>query len=671
MAKEGCLSMKRFLRTLCLALCVLALFPVSAVARSFSVERVDIDATVSSDGSLWVDEKRAYAFDGSFGGIYWDVPRGTYEGRAVEPEILSVSVKSGGQDMALVEGYDGEPGTYELSIEKDYYRLKLYWPAEDETVTFQVQYDLSELATRWQDVGELYWQYVPADGGSGDEWHNIACTVHLPIPDGAAAVVGEDVRAWGHGPLDGELSVEPDKVTLFSPGVGAAEYLETRIAFPAEWLSDASVSGEAHLDAIIAEEAEWAKDANSQRTKAHLTAYGFPAFMCLAGIGSAVASLFYRKRIASLGPKPTFTDTYYRDVPTNDHPAVLGMLYRDGQVKAADFSATLMRLTDQGRIILDAVEVEKEGKHGKTKRVHEWRLTRRTTVGERARDTRAGGKAIDNAAMKFLFETVAGKPQQEGNESALRSSGEPSVLMSDFEEVAEKWPTLYKKGYDRWDDAVRTAYKKRGFVAETGDDIVNAVLGLGCIALSIIFAIVGAFLRVPNGLLCVGLIVWFAAGLYIVWVDEGVATITFTQEAVDIRAKLKALKRWLEDFTRLEETIPTDVMLWNRLLVMATVFGIADKVVEQLKVHVPELMGSSHFWAANWYRDDVDDLLMPYDALGMSMDFARDAVASQLHHDLSTGDVAGSSYSSSSGGGGGFSSGGGGGFSGGGRGGAF
>ena len=663
--------MKRFLRTLCLVLCVLMLFPASAFARSFSVEQVDIDATVSTDGSLWVDEERTYAFDGSFGGIFWDVPRGTYEGRTVEPEILSVSVRSGEQDTALVEGHDGKPGTYELSIEQDYYRLKLYWPSEDESVTFQVQYDLSELATRWQDVGELYWKYVPEDEESENEWHNITCTVHLPIPDGATAVVGKDVRAWGHGPIDGELNVEPDKVTLLSPGVGAAEYLETRVTFPAEWLSDAPVSGEAHLDTVLAEEAQWVKDANSLRTKARLTAYGFPAFMCLAGIGSAVASFLYRKRIASLGPKPTFTDTYYRDVPTNDHPAVLGMLYRGGHIKAGDFSATLMRLTDQGRIVLDAVEVEKEGKHGKTKRVHEWRMTRRTTVGERARDTRAGGKAIDNAAMKFLFETVAGTSEQEDEELALRSSGEPSVLISDFEKVAEKWPTLYKKGYDRWDDAVRSAYKKRAFIAETGEDLVNAALGLGTIALAVIFAIVGAFLGVPNGLLCIGLIVWFAAGLYIIWVDEGVASVTYTQEAVDIRAKLEALKRWLEDFTRLEEAIPTDVMLWNRLLVMAAVFGIADKVVEQLRIHVPELMGSSHFMAANWYRDDVDDLLMPYDALGMSMDFARDAVASQLYHDLSTGDTASSSYSSSSGGGGGFSGGGGGGFSGGGRGGAF
>ena len=262
--------MRRFLSSLCLALFVLALFPVGAFARSFSVEQVDIDATVSSNGSLWVDEKRIYSFDGSFGGIYWDVPRGTYECRTIEPEIRSISVVSGGESSTFVEGYEEAPGTYELSMEKDCYRLKLYWPAEDESVTFQVQYDLSELATRWAEVGELYWQYVPADEGSGDEWHDISCTVHLPIPDGAPAVAGKDVRAWGHGPLDGEVSVDPDKVTLFSPGVGAAEFLEVRAVFPESWIADAPTNGTEHLDTVLEEEGKWAEEANAKRRHARM-----------------------------------------------------------------------------------------------------------------------------------------------------------------------------------------------------------------------------------------------------------------------------------------------------------------------------------------------------------------------------------------------------------------
>ena len=50
----------------------------------------------------------------------------------------------------------------------------------------------------------------------------------------------------------------------------------------------------------------------------------------------------------------------------------------------------------------------------------------------------------------------------------------------------------------------------------------------------------------------------------------------------NIVAKAKGLKRWLEDFTLLDERPPTDVKVWGEFMVYATVFGIADKVQKEL-----------------------------------------------------------------------------------------
>ena len=51
---------------------------------------------------------------------------------------------------------------------------------------------------------------------------------------------------------------------------------------------------------------------------------------------------------------------------------------------------------------------------------------------------------------------------------------------------------------------------------------------------------------------------------------------SLSDEALELQAKLKALRRWLKDFTRLGEAIPTDVVLWNQLLVITIV--LADKI---------------------------------------------------------------------------------------------
>ena len=131
-------------------------------------------------------------------------------------------------------------------------------------------------------------------------------------------------------------------------------------------------------------------------------------------------------------------------------------------------------------------------------------------------------------------------------------------------------------------------------------------------------------------------------------------------EAIETKAKVLALKRWLQEFTRLDEAVPSDVILWNRLLVMAVALGVADKVIEQLKVAMPELIDDPDFMPVySWYYIGHSGMGSPADVFGGAI------------HDASVAAIANSIDASGGGGGGGFSSGGGGGFGGGGGGGAF
>ena len=45
--------------------------------------------------------------------------------------------------------------------------------------------------------------------------------------------------------------------------------------------------------------------------------------------------------------------------------------------------------------------------------------------------------------------------------------------------------------------------------------------------------------------------------------------------------------RWLEDFTNLDEAVPDDLILWNKMLVLAAAFGVSDEVLRQLADAVP------------------------------------------------------------------------------------
>ena len=114
----------------------------------------------------------------------------------------------------------------------------------------------------------------------------------------------------------------------------------------------------------------------------------------------------------------------------------------------------------------------------------------------------------------------------------------------------------------------------------------------------------------------------------------------YTQKGIDEQDKWEALERYMKDFSLLKEKEVPDLKIWESFLVYATVFGISEKVIEQLKTVYPE------------YRE-MDYSIYPNLYIAMNMDFSRSF--------NSVSNAMSSSFSSGSGGGGGFSGGGGGG----------
>ena len=51
----------------------------------------------------------------------------------------------------------------------------------------------------------------------------------------------------------------------------------------------------------------------------------------------------------------------------------------------------------------------------------------------------------------------------------------------------------------------------------------------------------------------------------------------------------KGLKHYMEDFSMLDKREVPEITLWDKYLVYATAFGIADKVLKQLKTVYPNL----------------------------------------------------------------------------------
>lgn len=654
-------TLRRTLRALAAALAVallaLAFVPRPAHARDYSIDKVDIDATIGTDGSLTVTEVRTFDFDGAFNGVYWDIAKGEYEGRQIEVDVLGAGQMVDGSVEFFEESSSERNNTYSTYDYGDYLELKIFSAHEDETVQFVIKYELSDLVGRYEDVAELYWKFV-SDGWQVES-QNVTCTVHLPVPEGETVEPEKNVRAWGHGPLDASVNFEGDDVVYTVPGVGTGEFAEARITFPEHWVPEAKKQSKSVLDDVLSEEMAWADEANELRERARENRnrlnVATTAAAGVAGLGTVgvFAFMIKKRKDYKATHTPAFDDDYYRDVPTGDHPAVLATLANDATMPDEAFTAALMRLTDQGIIKLDKGTFVKKRLLLGDKSYEDYFITFNRTdmvIEDSAGAVARQANAIDRKALKFLVWLASHDNDADDN----------VLQFSSIKTTAKKHAESYKDRYDKFKETVEKAYNTRFASTEpTGAGAVGLVGGLAiCLGIALIIFTLDQGIDNIVALVCGGALAF--AGLVSVISAFGYDKIN--PEGIEVRAKLEALKRWFKDFTRLKEAVPHDVILWNRLLVMAVALGVSEEVIKQLEIEAPEVLSDPDMRGYYyWY----------YMGGPMGSPASVFATAMQEAHSVSEAQLAKSDYSSGGGGGGGFSGGGGGGFGGGGGGGAF
>lgn len=312
----------------------------------------------------------------------------------------------------------------------------------------------------WADTAELYWKFV------GDGWSANSDDVEMEVyfADGAIgtpASKGDNFRAWGHGPLTGDVSIDADEpmVTYTIPCVHEGEFAEARIAFPSDWVPGLSASSEERMPTILSEEKTWAEEANARRARARMIANTLAAVSVVAAVTftGVIVVLKLRRR----KPKPLFQDEYFRDVPSADHPAVLSALMSWNEVPDQAYIATLMKLTDDRVIKLE--ETTETKKKGLLRREKEEQTYRITVTDEAWKAAKKDG--IDRDVLKVFFAGV--KPDKDGVRSRT---------FSELEEYASERTESVGDKLEDYQNTVKGELADREYVASDG--IVAMVFGL-------------------------------------------------------------------------------------------------------------------------------------------------------------------------------------------------
>lgn len=639
-----------FLFAACFMLAALLLFaPQTAFAKSYDMPNVSINAQIQTNGDLQVVEQRQFDFNGSFSAVWWnynDLPSGA---QLSIDSVRMAHVDDSGvvqNDWTTLSSVpfqldwreEGGPGKTVYSFDEPEKTVYAFFNESDSRVVFELTYTVKDVVQAYSDVGELYWKFI------GSEWEedssNISLTVSLPVPSGTTIEAGENVRAWGHGPLDAVVAINSDgTVTYQVPHVSAGSYVEARILFPTEWLSDVMAQDKnahfstAYLETALNEERTWADHANAQRAGT-LALILVVVLVCLALLIWAFRSFIrYGKEL-----KPQFTDKYWRDVPLEgEHPSVIGRLCRFNKESTTDFTATIMHLANLGAVQINKGTYQQKGVLG-PKTVEDYYLTR-------VPDIELGlNSEIDRQAMTMLFDVIAG--------------GQSSLWLGTIKEYAENQPESFSNLMMRWQGLVTSHvsageyFENYSSVKRTRMSFIAVVLIAICVALA--FGFNNIFVIIP------GVITGIVLMVVSRFMDRR------TQKGADVYARCEALKKWLTEFSALNERPPMDVKVWGEFMVYALVFGVAEKAMEELRKAVPEAVEGDYsfmgvynttpWWI--WYSAGYSASSLP--DLGTAFE---NVVSSSVSASVSA--ISGN-MSSAGGFGGGFSGGGGGGFGGGG-----
>ena len=601
---------------LCAAAVPAGLTAGPAAAKDFSITDISIDATVRPNGDVKVHEERTVDFSGTFHYVYWDYLTKGSDGIVVRGAGGPSGPYTRGPD-SLVGSSMNVPDTYAVQDNGSSVRVQLDFELKDIDARFYVDYTALGAARRWQDIAELYWQFIGADTAVPAD-HAII-TVHLP-----KGVTKEDVRAWTHGPLWGNVTIQPDGTVVSEVApLPANTFVEPRILFPADALSDAAPQAAPRLQEVLAEEKALADEANRTRTWARVKV----GLWAILGFGAPIVALvlviFLWVRYGR-EPKPRFQAEYLREIPQPPlPPALVGFIWRMGSPSREDSTATLLDLVNRGVLEIERVQTVEDGFFGDHTEIS-YRLTRQ-------RDKERGLEEWEENLLDLVFDDMAHSD---------------TFVLSELKDTVKKHRQAVAMGYKQWTDKVKEAGEERGFLNPRADIMAFAGAAFGFVA------------AVASGAAAVfSQYWWFLLGLIvsIVLIMVSRAIKRRSEEAAELHAQYKALERYMKDFGRMQEKPPDAVVLWEQFLVYAVVFGIADQVVKDMQVRIPEVVQDPSFGRMYW-------LMFPVHGGSWS-----DSPFSQMSDSFTTSlAVATSSSSSGSGGGGGFSGGGGGGGGGGG-----
>jgi len=623
------MKLRKLIFTLIIILFTLAIFEGKSEA-SLYLNKLDFKAELNSDGSMNVVEE-------------WDIKisetNTLYKTFQIDTSkytaITNFSVKeiTGNQNKLFKE-----TDRWAYHIDKNYYfgginndgKYEIAWGVglDNSTATrkYLISYTIEDVVKKYGDCTELYWQFVEKDFEISAE----KITGTITLPEKVKDI--KELRAWGGTKkLNGEIyATSKDTIEFSLNRHQAGNFVEVRVAMPNYVMEDLRyTSKQDKLDYIIKEETKWAEEANRQRIVSKRIII-FIIIVVVLGVVLFIKMIKYSKIIRGKY-KPTQKLKYFREIPNKETtPGEALFLLLKGKTSldmGNIFSATILDLKLKGYLEI------KESNRGKIKIKIIKNASKELPVSEKI-------------VFEFMKEIIKDK----------------EITIKKMQEIITRRSKLTSKMVKNLKDSIIDIQKGKGNFYEEDrkkekfEKIYNFYyISLVCCIMFLLILII-LTLEVPILLTLVLLVILMIINS-ILFLRIFKRDNVLTQKGVDEREKWKGLKKYMLDFSLLNEKEVYSIQIWEEYLVYATVFGIANKVIEQLKLKYLQIeeMSTSDIISYEHFMENININFSSLEktSSSLSRDISRD-MSRNMSRDMSR------VMSSGSGRGGGFSGGGGG-----------
>lgn len=606
----------------------------NASSDNLYLNNLEFMAQINSDGSMDVTEMWDINISDT-NTLYKTFKTDSSKYSGIE-NVEVAEIKDGVQD----DLYLADSWSYHMS--KDYYYggensdgiFEICWGVglEDEEATRQytISYTVEDAITKYSDYAELYWQFVGSDFEI--DAAKIKGTILLP----SDADSKEEIKVWGHTEnLNGEIyATDYDKIEFNIDKFRSGRYVEIRTLFPTDMIYYAKRYRNTNiLQKVIDEETKWAEEANARRERQeNVRRISKWIILIVEGAIDILLIVLFVKKIKKIKNiekiQPSQNIEYYREIPREKEvtPAEALYLYKNNTNSFSSkeigriFSSTLLDLN-----LKKIIDFEIENPNSK-KEIITIKLIKYSSEN-------LDGTGDEKIIFNFLKKACGdyGKITVKELQKYIKNHGtEIEKLKLNLENASknklEKKEIIDSERKREYDEAIAGAgiYLSIGFT-------------LLCLLIPLSFGCVGNEMLIPSVIISLAFIINVITSIILARKIN-----VFTQKGVDEHEQWKGLKKYMEDFSLLKEKEIPEIVLWEKFLVFATVFGIEKKVLKQLKIVYPD------------FENDVNVNTYACMHLMMDTDFSSnfsDSISSAVS----------STYSSSSGSGGGFSGGGGGG----------